>query len=367
LFRVGVAGGEPVQIADLAHIDSFVVGPRGRRAYLVRRAIDAPRELWSVDLAGSEPPVRLTFHNRAFEDEVDLRPAERVQVEVAPGRTVELFLILPHGFDPEKRYPAILNVHGGPQSQWSDAFRGDWQMYPGSGYVLAFPNPSGSTGYGQAFVEEISGDWGGQVYRDLMAVTDWLASRPYVDPDRIGAMGWSYGGYMMNWFQASTDRYRALACMMGLFDLRSFHLTTEELWFPEWDLGGRPWDSEQYERWNPASRIESFETPMLIVTGERDFRVPYTQSLMAFTALRRRGVPARLVVMPDSGHWPGWTDMALYYTAHLDWFHRWLGGDPPPWSVEAYADNAVFDRETGERIDVKGDADGVTCLDGESP
>jgi len=354
VFRVRLDGEPPVEIADFAQIDEIVVAPDGRSAYVVRRAIAAPREIWRLDLSGGAPPERLTFHNRTVEDEVDLRPAERVEVPVGDGRTIDMFVILPHGFEPGRRYPAILNVHGGPQSQWADAFRGDWQMYPGAGYVLAFPNPSGSTGRGQAFVEEITADWGGQVHRDLMAAADWLAARPHVDPQRIGAMGWSYGGYMMNWFQTTTKRFRALACMMGLFDLRAFHLTTEELWFPEWDLGGRPWDSDQYERWNPAARIPAMTTPMLIVTGEQDFRVPYTQSLMAFTALRRRDVPARLIVLPESGHWPGWYDMALYYTAHLDWFHRWLGGDPPPWTVEDFLDNAVFDKSTGARIDGAG-------------
>jgi dipeptidyl aminopeptidase/acylaminoacyl peptidase len=156
---------------------------------------------------------------------------------------------------------------------------------------------------------------------------------------------------MMNWFQGHTDRFECLASMMGLFDLRSMYLATEELWFVEWDLGGMPWSSDLYEKWNPANAVLSFKTPELIISGEIDFRVPYTQGLMAFTALRRNGIPARLIVLPEAGHWPGWYEMALYYTAHLDWFHRWLGGDPAPWSVEDFVDNAVFDSETGERID----------------
>jgi len=172
-----------------------------------------------------------------------------------------------------------------------------------------------------------------------------------VDPERMGAMGWSFGGYMMNWFQGHTDRFKALANMMGVYDVTALHLATEELWWPEWDLGGPPWESADYLTWNPAASVEKFDTPMLLVTGELDYRIPYTQSLMAFTALRRRGVPARLVVLPRSGHWPSWYEMALYYTAHLDWFQRYLGGAPPPWSVEDFAANAVFDPETGERID----------------
>ena len=129
-----------------------------------------------------------------------------------------------------------MNVHGGPQFQWEDSFRGDWQVYPGAGYVVAFPNPHGSTGYGQDFTAEISGDFGGQVFEDLMKVTDELAKLPYVDSSRMGAMGWSYGGYMMDWFEGHTDRFKAIASMMGLFDLPAMYGATEELWFPEWDL-----------------------------------------------------------------------------------------------------------------------------------
>ncbi len=351
LHRVSVDGGPVSRIAEFANLDSFALTEDGRRAYVVRRAIDQPREIWALELDGKTAPRRLTEHNLELETEVDIRPAESIWV-ASGDRQIQVFVIKPHGFEDGKRYPLILNVHGGPQGMWGDAFRGDWQVYPGAGYVVAFANPHGSTGYGQAFTEQISGDWGGRVFDDLMRVTDALEKLPYVDSERMGAMGWSYGGYMMNWFQGHTGRFKALANMMGLFDLRSFYYATEELWFPEWDLGGTPWSSDLYERWNPAASAERFNTPMLIVTGEKDYRVPYTQSLMAFTAMRRRGIPARLVVLPRAGHWPGWYEMALYYSAHLDWFHRYLGGDAAPWSVNDFARNAVFDPETGKRVDL---------------
>ena len=351
LYRVGIGGGAADRLVAFANIHEFVLSPNGRHAYAVRSAVGAPREVWKLDLTAKDQPRRLSFHNAELESEVDIRPAESMWVEGARGERVQVFIVKPHGFEPSKKYPLVLNVHGGPQGNWADSFRGDWQVYPGAGYVVAFPNPHGSTGYGQDFTAQISGDWGGAVFEDLMKVTDALEKLPYVDPDRIGAMGWSYGGYMMNWFQGHTDRFSCLASMMGLFDLRSFHLTTEELWLPEWDLGGTPWGSEQYETWNPAGAIAAFKTPELIITGERDFRVSYTQGLMAFTALRRNGVPARLIVLPNAGHWPKWYEMALYYTAHLDWFERWLGGGGAPWSVEEFVNNAVFDPKTGDRID----------------
>jgi acetyl esterase/lipase len=147
---------------------------------------------------------------------------------------------------------------------------------------------------------------------------------------------------MMMWFQGHTTRFRCLAAMMGLYDLRSFYGATEELWFPERDLCGTPWDSDAYERWSPSAFSDAFQTPSLVVTGELDYRVPYTQSLQYFTALRRRNIPARLVVYPGAGHWPAWHEMAFYNNAHLDWFHRWLGGEPAPWDVERHAGNRAF-------------------------
>jgi dipeptidyl aminopeptidase/acylaminoacyl peptidase len=231
--------------------------------------------------------------------------------------------------------------------QWTDSFRGDWQVYPGKGYVVAFANPTGSTGYGQALTDGISCDWGGQVIEDLMRVTDALEKLPYVDPERMGAMGWSWGGYAMMWLEGHSTRFKALASMMGVYDLRSMYGATEELWFPEHEMCGTPWTSDEYERWSPSRAVKRFSTPCLVITGERDYRVPYTQSLHFFTDLQRRGVPSRLVVYPDAGHWPGWYEMAFYYLLHVDWFHRWLGGGEPPWRVEEFARNQVF--VSGER------------------
>jgi dipeptidyl aminopeptidase/acylaminoacyl peptidase len=234
--------------------------------------------------------------------------------------------------------------------QWSDSFRGDWQVYPGAGYVVAFPNPHGSTGYGQDFTAEISGDFGGQVFEDLMKVADELAKLPYVDSSRMGAMGWSYGGYMMDWFEGHTDRFRAIVSMMGLFDLPAMYFATEELWFPEWDLKGQPWNSTHYEKFSPSKYVDNFKTPCLVITGEGDYRVPYTQSLEFFTALQKKNVPSRLIVYTKAGHWPDWYEMALYYTAHLEWFHKYLEGGAPPWTTEQFLRNTVFDSTTGERI-----------------
>jgi len=332
-------------------IDLFKPAGADRMIYL-RRSTHEPVEAYLAELAGGKASngVRLTGFNQALAGELDLRPAESIWVEGSGGAKIQVFVVKPHGFETGRRYPLILNVHGGPQMQWTDGFRGDWQVYPGAGYVVAFANPHGSTGYGQDFTAEISGDWGGRVFEDLMKVTDALEQLPYVDRNRTGAMGWSYGGYMMNWFEGHTGRFKAIASMMGLFNLKAFYGATEELWFPEWDLKGQPWNSELYEKWSPSNYVKNFKTPCLVVSGERDYRVPYTQSLEFFTALQKMNVPSKLIIYSNAGHWPSWYEMALYYTAHLEWFQKYLGGGGAPWSSEDFLRNAVFDRDTGKRL-----------------
>jgi dipeptidyl aminopeptidase/acylaminoacyl peptidase len=367
LYRIGVAGGEPVEINRWGTLDGWELTPDGRAVVYSGRRVGDPPELYraavaarpaagragsgaGTDHGGAE---RITRFNAGLEAEVDISPAEEIWVQGDGDYKVQVFLVKPHGFDPAKKYPLVINVHGGPQSQWVDAYRGDWQVYPGKGYIVAFPNPTGSPGRGQDFIDAIGCDWGGRVYRDLMKVTDALEELPYVDRDRMGAMGWSYGGYMMMWFAGHTDRFQTLAAMMGVYDLDSMYGATEELWFPEKDLCGTPWTSETYRTMTPSAFVESFKTPTLVITGERDYRVPYTQSLQFFTALQKQGVPSRLVVFPGSGHWPGWQEMAFYYNAHLDWFHRWLGGGEAPWDVLEHSRNRAFGEraETGEEAE----------------
>ncbi|HKP13133.1 MAG TPA: S9 family peptidase [Blastocatellia bacterium] len=337
----------------------------GDRVVYARSSVGSPVEIYSATLANGRraTPARLSSINEAVANEVDIRPAEQMWVDGADGKKVHVFVVKPHNFDPSKKYPLILNVHGGPQSQWSDAFRGDWQVYPGAGYVVAFPNPHGSTGYGQDYTAAISGDWAGKVYEDVMNVADAVSKLPYVDANRVGAMGWSYGGYFMNWVEGHTDRFKAIASMMGIYNLKSFYGATEESWFPEWDLKGRPWNSDLYEKLSPSNSAKNFKTPCLVITGERDYRVPYTQSLEMFTALQKMNVPSRLIVYANAGHWPSWYEMALYYTAHLEWFQQYLGGGGPPWTTEQFLRNQVFDPKSGRRLvsepEALGDRPGV--------
>ncbi len=312
--------------------------------YFSSSKVSRPTEIYGFN-SNDNRVNRLTSFNDELENTVDIRPADTMWVNGAGGKKVEVFIVKPHNFDPDKKYPLILNVHGGPQMQWMDSFRGDWQVYPGAGYVVAFPNPHGSTGRGQAYTAEISGDWGGEVFSDLMKVTDALAKLPYVDSTRMGAMGWSYGGYMMDWFQAKTKRFKCLAAMMGVYDLRSMWGGTEELWFVNHDLSGQPWNSKDYEKFSPSYYAENFSTPALIITGQKDFRVPYTQSIQYFTTLQTLGIDSRLIIFKNDGHWPDFVkSMPLYYDAHLDWFHKYLGGEPAPYDVHKMAENLSFQK-----------------------
>ncbi|HEX8649427.1 MAG TPA: S9 family peptidase [Pyrinomonadaceae bacterium] len=352
IYRLDLGSRKTTELLADKTIDSFDFSADDKSLVYIKRSVSEPPEIYRADLGGGKPgtATRLTHINDAMAGEVDLRPVEQMWVESTDGKKIHVLLVKPHNFDPAKKYPLIVNVHGGPQQMWGDAFRGETQLFTGAGYVIAFPNPRGSTGYGQEFTAQISGDIGGQVYQDLMKVTDALERLPYVDASRMGAMGWSFGGYMMMWFEGHTDRFKAIASMMGIYDWRSFYGATEELWWPQWDVKGQPWNSDNFEKFSASTYVKNFKTPALVISGERDYRVPYTQSLQFFTALQKMNVPSRLIIYSNAGHWPNWYEMVLYYTAHLEWFHKYLGGEAPPWTTEQFLRNAVFDRASGKRL-----------------
>jgi len=346
VYKLDITTDNISQVSGNASIFGYIISSDQNFIYYLSSAVDKPAEIYRLNTITGDSES-LTSFNKDFLEQVDVRPAEQTWVKGAYGNKVQVFIVKPHDFDPGKQYPLILNVHGGPQGQWMDSFRGDWQIYPGAGYVVAFPNPHGSTGSGAEYTKEISGDWGGKVFEDLMKVTDALEKLPYVDTSRIGAMGWSFGGYMMDWFEARTHRFRCLASMMGIFDLESMWAATEELWFVNWDLQGQPWNSELYKKYSPSNHVKDFRTPALIITGERDYRVPYTQSILFFTTLQTLGVDSRLIIFRNDGHWPDIVkSMPLYYNAHLEWFHKYLGGAPAPYDSHKMVKNIAFEQST---------------------
>ncbi len=261
ILKIDLNNNKVTRIVEKKSFNGFTLSPRDNFIIYTYSTVNKPTELEKFDLKTNKF-LKLTDINKELAEQVDIRPAEQIWVEGSNGKMIQVFLVKPYNFDQNKKYPLVINVHGGPQMQWRDSFRGDWQVYPGAGYVLAFPNPHGSTGFGAEFTKDISTGWDGNVYNDVMKVMDHLQELPYVDKERMGAMGWSYGGYFMNLLQARGNRFKCLASMMGIYDLEQFYLETEELWFPNYDLGGNPWkQKELYDRQSPSKFVENFKTP----------------------------------------------------------------------------------------------------------
>ncbi|MET0620578.1 MAG: S9 family peptidase [Thermoanaerobaculia bacterium] len=326
LYRVPVAGGEPVPLWTGGGISALEIA--GRRVVYSTSSLSRAPELWSLGFDG-QPAAPLTKVNDAIF--ADLAPGEVSErfTTASDGAKLQAWVVKPPFFDPSKKYPAVFFIHGGPQGAWLDAWSYRWnpQIWAAYGYVVYAANPRGSTGFGQTFLDAITGDWAGLVYDDLMRQADDLAALPFVDRTRIGAAGASYGGYMVNWIAGHTDRFAALVSHDGTFDLASKALETEELWFPKWEFKGWPWSSDLYAKWNPMPHAGNFKTPTLVITNERDYRVPFGQGLQMFTALQVQNVPSKLLMFPDEGHWvlkPG--NSAVWHNVIMDWLHRYLGG-----------------------------------------
>jgi dipeptidyl aminopeptidase/acylaminoacyl peptidase len=296
----------------------------------VSDAMNAPPQVfvWRIDHAHPTPPRGVTHLNAALLATLDLPAAEEIGWIGADGDSVHGWLLRPPGFDPHRRYPLLVLVHGGPQGAWLDQFHPRWnpELFAAPGYVTFMPNPRGSTGFGQRFIDQIARDWGGKVYRDIMSGVSAVAALPYVDSTRMGAAGGSFGGHMVNWINGHTNRFKVLVAHDGDFNLSSFYGATEELWFPEHDLGGPPWeDRTDYRRWSPDHFAQDMRTPELVIQGGRDFRIPDTEAMQAFTALQRQNVPSRFLFFPDEGHFVlQLQDQLVWWTTVHEWLARYL-------------------------------------------
>ncbi len=265
--------------------------------------------------------------------ELEIPKPESVEVPVQ-GTKMQMWILKPPGFDANKKWPLVYLVHGGPQGAWEDgwSFRWNAELWAAQGYVVALPNPRGSTGFGQKYINDISGDWGGKCYEDLMKGVDFLETLPYIDKDRMAAAGASFGGYMMNWFAVNTPRFKTLISHCGVWNFESMYATTDEVWFDEWEHGGPPWGGhrESYEKFSPhkkAANLGKFKTPMLLIQNDLDFRCPVSQGQELFTALQRQGVESRFINFPDEGHWVLKPNNSEYW--HKEVF-SWLKKHVPP-------------------------------------
>ena len=325
LFSIPVAGGTPRKIAD-GHLTQLSISRDGLKAVMAQDSLLKPADVVTVELATGKIS-RLTTTNDAALANFALLPSESISYTGALGKKVQAWITRPANFDPAKKYPLLVIVHGGPQSVFADSWSYRWnpQVFAGAGFVVFMPNPRGSTGFGQAFVDDVSKDWGGKAYEDVMKGTDFAEALPYVDKTRVLAAGASYGGYMVNWMCTQTKRFKALVSHDGLYNLESMAASTEEQWFTDWDLGGPPWkDRTQYEKFSPHRFITQCTTPTLIVHNDRDYRVPVDQGLQFFTALQRQGVPSRLVMFPEENHWVLKAENSVrWYDEVLGWLKKW--------------------------------------------
>lgn len=308
IYSVPVKGGAIETILDVHYNRGIQISPRGKTLVFRQQAATTPYEIFKVSVKGNDL-TQLTFTNKKLLGELALQPVEDFYFKSFDGTKVHGLLVKPPHFKPGEKYPLIYLIHGGPQGGWSDDFHYRWnsEMFAAPGYVVAMVNFRGSKGYGQKFCDAVSKNWGGGPYQDLMTGLDYLlATYDFIDQEKIGAAGASYGGYMINWIATHTDRFDALVSHAGVFDLRSKYGSTEELWFPEWEFGGTPYENpEFYEKWAPSyfvKNFKKFKTPTLVILGANDFRVPEAQGFQMFTALQRMGVPSRLLYFPDEDH-----------------------------------------------------------------
>ena len=319
-------GGVRVAISGHAVFDDMEFTADGKTIVFTRQSGSSPVEICRASSTGGEA-VPLTHLNDVLLSQYQLTDFEDFTVASADGVQIQSFLVKPPGFSAARRYPVIMLIHGGPEGEWSESWTYRWnaQVMAGAGYVVVMPNQRGSIGYGQKFTDDINQDWGGKPFNDVMAAADYVAKLPYVDADRMTAAGGSYGGYMIDWILGHTTRFKALISHAGVYDTRAEAESTEELWFPAWEFAGMPSDNpEVYDKWSPNKFAKEFKTPTLVIVGELDYRVPYTQSLQLFTALQLAKVPSKLLDFPDEGHWilkP--QNSLLWYKTFLDWIGTW--------------------------------------------
>ena len=311
----------------------------GMRVALALASMTAPAEIYLGEtLIEGGPGQRLVNISRANQgllSQWNLPRPESVKIPVEGGVEMQMWILKPPGFDPTKKWPVVYLVHGGPQGAWEDGWSWRWNpsLWAAQGYVIALPNPRGSTGFGQKFVDEISGDWGGKCYRDLVTGLDYVEKLPFVDKDRIAAAGASFGGYMMNWFAVNdiAPRFKTLITHCSVWNFESMWGTTEELWFDEYEHGGLPWEKPgKYREFSPHTRageLGKHKVPMLVIHNDLDFRCPIGQGHELFTTLQRQGVLSRMINFPDEGHWVLKPQNSKYW--HTEVF-EWLKEYAPP-------------------------------------
>ena len=331
LYTMPAAGDTPTLAVQGGAVSAFQ--PANGFAVFAKSSLVAPTDLYRVAADGATR--QLTNENVGWLSAAELPKPTSLTVTGAAGAPIQYWLLKPPHFDATKKYPVVFLIHGGPQGSWVDGWSTRWNpaLWAAQGWVVAAPNPRGSTGFGQKFVDEISQDWCGKAMTDLGVVFDAVSALPYVDRSRAGIAGASYGGYAVDWIIGHTNRFKAAVTHDGVFNLESMALATEELWFPEWEFGGPAWSTtarRNFARCSPHLSANRIRTPTLVITNEQDFRVPVDQGLQLFTALRRNGVPSEGLVFQNEGHWVlGALDSKRWHESVFSWLNRYLAPIAP--------------------------------------
>ncbi|MEW6062516.1 MAG: S9 family peptidase, partial [Bacteroidota bacterium] len=291
------------KVIDSATNHDENISADGKTLVFTRQTLTRPVEIYTANADGSNMQ-QVTHVNDELFAHIEASEIDYVWYDGANKTKIQMWIVKPPFFDSKKKYPLVFWVHGGPQGAFGNSWSYRWNamLWAAQGYVVALPNPRGSTGFGQKFTDEISRDWGGKVFTDLMNGVTYLEKLPYIDKTRMAAAGASYGGYMMNWFNGHTDKFKTLVTHCGVYNFYSMYGTTEEVWFDEWEHG-IPWEVKDFDKFSPHKYAKNFKTPTLIIHNERDFRVPFSEGMQLFTTLQRKGIPSKLLYFPDEGHW----------------------------------------------------------------
>jgi dipeptidyl aminopeptidase/acylaminoacyl peptidase len=338
----GIAKGEVAGLVQSGEFSSIAISPDSKTLFASAIKVDTPSTIVAIQTNVPADSMTILSHvNDTLLAQLDQSKMESFWFPGAGGTKVQGFLIRPPNFDPSKKYPLKFLIHGGPQGAWGDAWSYRWnaELMAASGYVVIMINPRGSTGYGQAFVDGVNGDWGGKPYIDLMRGLDYAETRfPFIDKQRECALGASYGGYMANWILTHTNRFACIVTHDGMFNPQSAYGTTEELWFNEWEFRkpgspdpGQPWkyasgpiENDPFRKWSPMLSIANAKTPTLVIHSQRDYRLDVSEGFQLFTALQRLNVPSKMLYFPDEGHWvlkP--QNSKLWYETVGDWCDKW--------------------------------------------
>lgn len=331
IYRLDMADAKITQITEGQH-DFESVQPAANTLIAVRHSMSKPNEIYAVNPKNGSTK-ELSFENKHILTKIEMGRVEERWVTTTDNKQMLVWVIYPPKFDPNKKYPTLLYCQGGPQSAVSQfwSYRWNMQTFAASDYIIVAPNRRGLPGFGQEWLEQISGDYGGQNMKDYLSAIDAVAKEPFVDKDRLGAVGASYGGFSVYWLAGHHEkRFKAFIAHDGMFNLEQQYLETEEMWFVNWDLGGAYWEKDNavaqrsYAN-SPHLFVDKWDTPILVIHGEKDYRILASQGMAAFNAAKLRGVPAKLLIYPDENHWvlkP--QNGVLWQRTFVGWLDQWL-------------------------------------------